>query len=201
MLDQLYSELKGWQSLIGAALGFGALTWGALYNYKLGRKRDDALRHAEAMSVALGLYSEINLISKELAALANTVGSWFLRAGYACDGVPKHFSESVVLPEPTLFKALASKVGLLPPEVLMGVTRFYGYYGEAGAHFQIILEDKDRKISYGVEWFLDPAIRAIEEVQPSLREIERLGGVAHPAPAPDLKKAKDARDVQHEMHE
>lgn len=199
-LSQLYAELKSWQPVIGAVLGFGALTWGALYNYRLGRKRDDAIREREALSVAFGLYSEISLISKELTKLANAVGGWYLRSGFSADGVPRHFSESFVLPEPTLFNALAPKVGMLSPEVLIPVTRFYGYYGEAISHFPRILADKQRKIHYGVEWFLEPAINAIDEVQPALREIERLGDISDPAPIPDLTKARDAKELEEDMH-
>ncbi|MBW4331575.1 hypothetical protein KY084_11915 [Stakelama sp. CBK3Z-3] len=128
-------ELKGWQPLIGTVLGFGALTWGALYNYRLGRKRDDAIREREALAVALALYSEIGLIINELARLANAVGGWYLRFGPSGDNVPAHFSDSFVFPEPTLFKALAPKTGMLSPDVLLLVTRFYGYYGETVGHF------------------------------------------------------------------
>lgn len=184
---------------MGAVLGFGALTWGALYNYRLGRKRDDAIREKETLSVALGLYSEISLISRELSKLANAVGRWSLRNGQFADGVPRHFSESFVLPDPTLFKALAPKFGMLPPAVLMPVARFYGYYGEALGHFPRILEDKEREIGYGVEWFLEPAINAIDEVQLALREIERLGEIPEPAPIPDLKMAREAKVLQEEI--
>lgn len=185
-------ELKGWQALIGAVLGFGALTWGALYNYRLGRKRDDAIREKEALAVALALYSEIGLISKELARLANAVGGWYLRNGPSGDNVPAHFSDSFVLPEPTLFKALASKIGTLSPGVLLPITRFYGYYGETVSHFPLVLEDKERTINYGVEWVLGPAISAIDEVQPAMREIERIASLPRETD-PDLAKARKAK--------
>jgi hypothetical protein len=198
-ISQVFLELRNWQALMGTALGFGALTWGALYNYRLGRKRDDAIREQEARSVALGLYSEINLISKELAKSANSIGRWFLRAGVHGDGLPSHFSDSFVLPESTLFKALAPKVGMLSPDVLMSVTRFYGYYGEALSHFPKILENPESPISYGVEWFLGPAISAIDEVQPALREIERIGDITEAASKPDLERAREAIRLQEDL--
>jgi hypothetical protein len=192
-------ELKGWQPLIGTVLGFGALTWGALYNYRLGRNRDDAIRKKEELAVALALYSEIDLISKELASLANAVGGWYLRHGPSGENVPAHFSESFVLPEPTLFKALASKIGMLSPDVLLPVTRFYGYYGETVGHFPHILDDEDRAINYGVEWVLSPAISAIDEVQPALREIERIAGILPRESAPDLAKARKAKTLEEDI--
>jgi len=193
-------ELRNWQPLIGAALGFGALTWGALYNYRLGRKRDDAIREQEARSVALGLYSEINLISKQLASSANSVGSWFMRAGISGSGLPSYFSDGFVLPEPTLFRALAPKVGMLPPDVLMSVTRFYGYYGEALSHLPKIHDTPESPIGYGVEWFLGPAVSAIDEVQSALREIERMGRIREAAPKPDLEQARKALRMQDDIY-
>jgi hypothetical protein len=198
--ENLCMELKGWQPLLGAALGFFALTWGALYNYRLNRKRDDAIREKETLSVALGLYGEISLISRELASLANSVGAWYLRTGVYGHDLPAHYSASFVFPEPILYKALAAKVGMLSPEVLVPVTKFYGYYSEAIGHFPKILEDNGRGISYGVEWVLTPAISAIEDVQSALREIERIGGITDHATPPSLQKAKDAKNLSDEMH-
>lgn len=192
--------VKDWQPLLGALLGFGALTFGALYNYKLGRKRDDAIRDKEALSVALGLYSEINIISKELATLANSVGGWYLRSGVYGYDLPKHYTGNFVLPEPTLFRALAAKVGMLPPEILMPITRFYGFYGEVVGHFPKILEDNEHRISYGVEWVLDPAISAIEGVQSALREIEKIGNIKSTLAVPNLVSAKQAVKLSDEMH-
>ena len=88
---EIYAELKGWQPVIGAVRGFGALTWGAFYNFRLGRRRDDAIRAKEALSVALGLYAEINLISVELTKLSNAIGRWYLRTGHSGQSVPTHF--------------------------------------------------------------------------------------------------------------
>lgn len=198
---EFYLHLKGWQTVIGAILGFGALTWGALYNYHLGRRRDDAVREKEATSVALGLYSEINLISKELAKLANSVGRWYMRTGVSGGSLPAHYSGSFVLPDATLFKALAAKVGMLSPDVLMPITRFYGYYSEVLIHFPKILEDDQRGISYGAEWVLSPAISAIDEVQTALREIERIGGITTPASVPDLQKAQKAVKLANDVND
>jgi len=198
---EIYAELKGWQPVIGAVLGFGALTWGALYNFRLGRRRDDAIRAKEALSVALGLYAEINLISVELTKLSNAIGRWYLRTGHSGQSVPAHFSESFVLPEATLFKALAPKIGMLDPDVLMPIVRFYGHYGEAVAYFPKILEKtEDSAITYGVEWVLGPAIAAIDGVQSALREIEQLGEIAVPMAEPDLKKAREAQKLEEDMH-
>ncbi|MBO9622564.1 MAG: hypothetical protein J7500_07610 [Sphingomonas sp.] len=75
----IYSELKGWQALIGSLLGFLALLGGALFNAHLNRKRDDRLRLAEAKIVALSLYGEVTLFRKDMASLANAVGGWYTK--------------------------------------------------------------------------------------------------------------------------
>lgn len=197
---EVYAELKGWQPVIGAMLGFGALTWGALYNFKLGRKRDDVIREKDALAVALGLYAEINIISVELAKLANAIGGWYTRTGYSGRSVPAHFSDSFILPEASLYKALAPKIGMLAPDLLMPIVRFYGLYGEVVAYFPKILEkNEESSISYGVEWVLEPAIRAIDGVEPALREIERIGTIVRPAPALGLKRARAAQDLEESL--
>ena len=69
-LSGIYAELKGWQSGIAALLGFIALIVGALFNFKLNRRRDDALRREEMLSVAIAIYGEILMLRTEVARLA-----------------------------------------------------------------------------------------------------------------------------------
>ena len=47
--SEFYSELKGWQTAIGSLLGFIALMVAALWNFRLNRRRDAALRADEAL--------------------------------------------------------------------------------------------------------------------------------------------------------
>lgn len=201
MLDHpFYVELKQWQTVIGSVLGFLALTWGALFNYHLGRKRDDRVRNIECVSIAIGIYGEVQQLSAELAKMANGIGGWYLRSGIRGDSAPQHFSGNWVLPDPLLYKALAPKLGMLPSIILEPLIKFYAYYNEAITHFPKILSDEERPVSYGVGWVLDPALRAIDEVQPALREIEKLGQIEGSPPMPTLDKAREAKNLEDEMH-
>ena len=58
-------------SLTGSAIGLVALLLGALFNAYLNRRRDDALRNADARSVAAALRAE--LITIEEMLLANEI--------------------------------------------------------------------------------------------------------------------------------
>lgn len=149
--SELYAELKGWQTVIGSVLGFLALMGGALFNAHLNRKRDDRLRIAEANVIALSLYGEINLLRSEAATMANGIGSWFTRGGYPKDEPPEYYKELFPLPEPKLYNALASKIGLLEASLLLPVTKFYSDYEAAAGHFPKLFENEKRGISYGVE--------------------------------------------------
>ncbi len=73
--SEFYSELKGWQTAIGSLLGFIALMVAALWNFRLNRRRDAALRADEALSVVTALYGEILLLRKEVGELARVVAN------------------------------------------------------------------------------------------------------------------------------
>jgi hypothetical protein len=78
-----YEELKGWQGGIGSLLGFLALIVGALWNFRLNRRRDAALRAEEVVSVAAALYGEIVLLRIEAAGLARAVANVATSVGNA----------------------------------------------------------------------------------------------------------------------
>lgn len=197
---QAIAELKGWQPLMGAVLGFVTLTLGALYNYHLGRKRDDHIRQQEALTVALALYSEIDLLSRDVAALANGVGGWFLRHQYSA-AVPASYRGLYHLREPALYRALAPKLGLLTPATLLPITRFYSNYEEASRYFPKLLSDHGDTESYGPEWVLRPAIDALDGVQAALRLIEEIGDVSPSAPPPAIDRARKALVLYEDMNE
>src|ERR1700722_5331259 len=83
----LYDELKGWQSGIAALFGFIALIIGALWNFRLNRRRDAALRAEEAISVAAALYGEVVLLRMEVASLARSVANVAVSIGTERDPI------------------------------------------------------------------------------------------------------------------
>src|SRR5688572_21201123 len=74
-------ELRGGQTAIGSFFGFVALMTGALWNFHLNRKRDEALRKDERVSVAAALYGEILLLRKAAAHLALVIANVYMRQG------------------------------------------------------------------------------------------------------------------------
>ena len=108
----VYAELKEWQTAIGSLLGFLALMVAALWNFHLNRRRDAALRAEETKSTAAALYGEIVLLRMQIAHLAWAVAA--VETSYE-RRFDKHFLESHTLPDPTLYKGLAPKVGCSVP--------------------------------------------------------------------------------------
>jgi hypothetical protein len=123
-----YEELKGWQGGIGSVLGFGALMVAALWNFHLNRRRDARLREEEALSIAAALYGEIVLLRKEVAALARALALAHINQGtqrYPGLTIDKHLVEAHKLSEPLLYNALAAKVGLLSPDLVVAIIEFH----------------------------------------------------------------------------
>lgn len=195
------NELRGWQSFLGSALGFGGLILGALFNAHLNRKRDDRLRNAEAITIALSLYGEINLLRSDIAAMASGIGGWFLTRGAHGDDLPDYFREIYQVREASLYKALASKIGMLNPEILLPITQFYSDYETAIGHFPKLFKNKGRAVTYGPEWVLSPAIRAVEEVERAIRRIEQLGHIAPRSNTPSTGRAKEALSLIEDMRD
>ncbi|TIL28375.1 hypothetical protein [Mesorhizobium sp.] len=184
---QWLSELQGAQaSLLGSFAGFlfgiCALVVGALVNFRLNRRRDALLRGEEADSVAAALYGEIVLIRKELARTANIVAKTEMRGGT----FDKHFLELTRLQEPLLYKALANKLGLLAPEVVLAITDFHGNVELARGWLPQLVESDDRKFSYSPLTVLEPAIKAIDGVKPTLDHIAKTMRIGPPEDDFDL---------------
>lgn len=75
LMWQWLSNLQGAQSgLVGSFSGFVfgvvALILGALFNFRLNRRRDALLRSEEADAVSAALYSEVILLRQELTRTA-----------------------------------------------------------------------------------------------------------------------------------
>ncbi|GGI90802.1 hypothetical protein GCM10007973_28890 [Polymorphobacter multimanifer] len=193
----LYTELKGWQGAIGAVLGFAALIAGALFNFRLNRKRDERLRNEEIVSIACALYGEIVILRQSVARMANAVGYRYIRHGFQGDQpIDKYFVEQFAIANPKLYLALASKVGMLQSHLALEVVRFYARVEEAETWLPRLQVDCERPYTYGVKYVLDPAIDAVIGVTPALRIIEKMAGIIDEAGMPDLKKALDAQELE-----
>lgn len=188
----VYQELKGWQALIGSTLGFGGLIAGALFNAHLNRRRDNRLRDLEALTIALSLYGEIKLLRDDAADLARGLSSWYLERGAYNHSLPDFFRETYTVREPTIYNALASKLGMLAPDILLPITKFYSDYEMAITHFPKIFHVDGQKLSYGPEWVIGPAVNAVEDIEGGLRRIEQLGRIKTAARTPSIGRAKEA---------
>jgi len=194
---EFYTELKGWQGAIGSVLGFGALIAGAMFNYRLNRKRDERLRNEEVAAIASALYGEIVILRRSVARMANAVGNRYITHGLHGDGsIDSHFIEQFTLPKPKLYPALASKVGMLHSQLALEVVLFYSRVEEAELWLPRLQENDERPFIYGVKYVLDPAIDAVIGVTPALRIIENIAGIVEEAAMPDLKKALGAQEYE-----
>jgi hypothetical protein len=201
---QFYAEIKGWQGAIGSLLGFVALIVGALFNFRLNRLRDKRLRDEEIISVASALYAEIVLIRLSVARMANAVGGQYVSQGTGrlqSEDFDKHFLDMVALPELTLWPVLASKVGMLPSHLALQVVNFYAGVEEAKTWLPKLEHNDDRPYSYSVGYVLGPAIDAIVNVTPALKQIEQMAGIAVAAETPDIKKALTGQAMENDMFE
>jgi hypothetical protein len=188
----IYAELKGWQTAIGSVLGFLALMVAALWNFRLNRRRDARLREEEVISVAAALYGEIVLLRKEMAGLARAVANVEVHEGR--NGATKfdaHFLERHKLPEPLLYKVLASKIGLLSSDLILASTEFHQNFQEARTGLPLLIENPERQYGYSRSTVLMPARDAVKNIVPALRKIERMAHVAKPAEELDLWWTED----------
>jgi hypothetical protein len=112
----LYQEAKQWQAGIAALVGFLGLIVAALWNFHLNRRRDARIRAQETRTVASALYGEILLLRNELAALAEFVA----QTNQMSEADKSFYTPSSLI----LYPALAEKVGLLPANLLLGMTKF-----------------------------------------------------------------------------
>ena len=167
-----YTELKGWQSGLGALVGFLALVLGALFNFHLNRRRDRDLRDGEMRSVAAAIYGEILLMRSEIALVAKLIA----RLESVGREITPQFARDYTPKDPMIYPALASKMGLLSPELLIGMTSFYANYEEAKRYLPLIAEE--REVRYHPAAVLRPAVDAVDEVVPVLRCVEELLGIA-----------------------
>ena len=183
----LYDELKEWQAALGAVLGFLALIFAAQRHFRLNRRRDKELKNDEALSVMAALYGEILILRNEAARLARGVAQATANRGTQPDPVIKlnqHFVDSHSLSEPLLYKALASKLGLLSADTMIAITRFHNNFETARSWLPLLVDDKTRGYRHRALTVLVPARDAVRKIIPTLRQMERVLSI--PEPASDL---------------
>ena len=191
-------QLKGWQTGIGAFLGF---TVGTLANYWANRHRDKKLRHEEMISVAVAVYGEIISIREDICMLAMAVSDREANG----DGIfDDQFLKDHPLPTPIIYPSLAAKIGLVCSELLITITRFYSNLTRINAALPLLVEriiERERLLPSGERkprqerrvyhpvMVLRPTIAAIDDVKPALRRIEKLAKMP-PAEAPPILLAR-----------
>lgn len=194
-----YEDMKGWQTAIGSVLGFIALIAGALWNFHLNRKRDASLRKEESLSIAAALYGEIVLLRQEAASLARAVARVHINVGTRRDSITKfdrHFVEAHELSEPLLYKALATKIGLLDAELVIAITEFHKNYRQAKIYLPLLVENGERNYNYSCTWVLVPACSAVKSIIPALHKIEKMISITDPAKDLDLGMAEEVIELE-----
>ncbi|TAX91559.1 hypothetical protein ELH97_06305 [Rhizobium leguminosarum] len=186
-------------TLFGAVVTFTfgliALVIGALINACLNRRRDDRLRAEEAKAVSAALYGEILLMRRSVAKAAQVVANTFF--GYGRKGVfDEHILELIALKDPQLYPALASKLGFLPPDTVLAITKFHADYEAVREWVPKLVERPGRGFSYGVLFVLRPARNAVYDINPALRNIEMLLNIRDAAEDPDMKVALEVIDIE-----
>lgn len=182
--------------------GLIALMIGALFNSHLNRRRDDWLRAQEAKAVAAALYGEILLLRREVATIARLIAKTY----WAEQGSIKRtslrfdatFLERNTLSDPVLYHALAAKLGLLPPDLVLAITEFQANYKALRDWMPKLVENEERGFSYSVLSALNPARDAVTKVVPALRKIEKQLGLMTSGEDPDIKEVVDVIDIEEE---
>lgn len=181
-------------SATGSAIGLVALLLGALFNFGLNRRRDALLRREEANAVAAALYGEVLLIQRELAKIGNRVVQ--VRMRYPPAEFDRQFLDENPIPEPTLYNALASKLGMLPPGEVLALTEFHAQLKELTHWLPQLQHDDTKKHSYSVLYVLEPIHDAITTIAPTLRSIEKRLSIESPAPEPDLSRTNEMIEME-----
>lgn len=201
--SSIYTELKGWQSGIGSLLGLLAIIIGALYNFHLNRKRDNMLRLEEKLSVAAAVYGEILLLRNEIVKFANLVskryvgnGTGKLRIFIDCN-----FLEANYFSEPFVYKALASKLGLLDAHLIVSIAEFYSKFDETKKSLPLLVEREGRDFSYSPLAVLLPARDAIVNITPALISMERMLNIQKHEPIPDIRITEDVIEMEQDFFE
>jgi hypothetical protein len=100
------------------------------------------------------------------------------------------------LQDPLLYKALANKLGLLDPKLILAITDFHTNL--VRAWLPHLVESEDRKYSYSPLSVLEPAIRAIEGIKPTIDALALKMGGEPPTDDLNLDAAYDLAEFERE---
>jgi hypothetical protein len=118
---------------------FIALVVGALFNFRLNRRRDAALRNDETLGIAAALYGEILLMRERMALMAKVLSN---REHYGEHEIDQQFIDDYTPSDPILYPALAPKLGLLPSDLVLEITRFYDNFETAKRNLSLLSEPR-----------------------------------------------------------
>lgn len=195
------AQLQTWQPAIGSFLGLLAIFVAAAVGFRLNLKRDEHLRQQEVKSIAAALYAEVLTLQRQTARMANLVAKRYMDAGlgHRRGEFDRDFFELVPMPSAPVFGSLMGQIGKLPSGILLEIMNFHASYEEARYWLPRLEELPDRGFSYSVLSVLRPALRAIEGLQPALKQIEDLADISPAAVLPDIKAAKDAFEWEEDL--
>ena len=193
IIQDIYAEVKSWQTGLGALIGMGSLAFVAWYNFHLNRKRDRAQREAEAQSIAAAIYSEIILLRNQLALLARIVAN-----AHARDRELVNSEADVYRPsKPVIFPSLSGRLGQLDPDLVIGISKFFSDLEEATRGWDVITTPRDpSRFSYLI--VLQPCVSGVKGVRPVLAKIQHMLGLPEVA-EPHLGDADQVIDREEEM--
>ena len=198
-MTEVWAFLTSQNPATAFLFGLTALIIGALFNSHLNRRRDDRQRAEEAKAVAAALYGEILPLRREVALLARIVAKTHFAEGLQTNPTLK-FDETLLerntLTDPLLYRSLASKLGLLEPELVLAITSFHANYQSVRDWLPRLVHNEKRSFSYSILSLLNPAREVVLGVNPALRRIEEILGVKAPAGDPDMKDALSAIDIE-----
>lgn len=184
-------------TVVGSGLGFASLALGALFNFRLNRRRDALLRSDEADAVTAALYGEMTVIRRELARTATIVAKTEMHHST----YEKHFPELVQLPEPMIYRALAGRLGLLRPEWLLPIAEFYTNVELVRVWVPRLVKPEDRRFEYHPLSVLDPALNAIKIIEPVMLAMSVRLRFASAPETLDLVHITDIAEDQRDMLE
>ncbi len=101
------------------------------------------------------------------------------------------FADIVKPSKAILYPALAPKLGLLPSNLLLPISRFYADFEEVVRNLPSLVRGDANQRLYVVE----SAQRAVDEISPTLRQIEKLAGIQE-AEHPKTGDAKGFIDIK-----
>ncbi len=178
--NSLYCTLLSWQPLIGSVTALVALISAALFNFWLNRKRDDALRREETISIASAFYGEMTAIRQEAARVASIIARFDQQnrdSKTVGSGFADPFLQITQLPPSSYFDHLKPKVGVLPPAIALGVIRFYQRIERARTWIPALAYDPKRDTAWSSSGALRPLCQVIEESGATLLLLEKLIGL------------------------